>query len=61
MVALAASASMNFYGHSFVAGPDGAIVAEADREQESFVTHTFDFEAMRLERASWGGGVTSLL
>lgn len=64
MVALAASnrigsevsdsASMHFYGHSFIAGPDGAIVAEADREQESFVTHAFDFEAMRLERASWG-------
>lgn len=64
MVALAASnrigqeisdsVTMTFYGHSFVAGPDGAIVAEADRDGESLAVHTFDLEQMRLERAAWG-------
>jgi len=64
MVALAASnrigqeisdsATMTFYGHSFVAGPDGAIVAEANGGTESIAIHAFDFEQMRLDRAAWG-------
>ena len=43
-----------FYGSSFVAGTDGAKVAELGRSEEGVVTATFDLEAVRRERASWG-------
>jgi len=43
-----------FYGSSFVAGTDGAKVAELGRDEEGIVTATFDLEAVRRERASWG-------
>jgi N-carbamoylputrescine amidase len=43
-----------FYGSSFVAGTDGAKVAELSREEEGFVAASFDLEAVRRERASWG-------
>ncbi|HEX7578966.1 MAG TPA: N-carbamoylputrescine amidase [Thermoanaerobaculia bacterium] len=43
-----------FYGSSFVAGTDGAKVAELGRTEEGVVTATFDLESVRRERASWG-------
>ena len=43
-----------FWGRAFVAGPDGAIVAEADTTSDTFVTATFDLEAVRQKRAEWG-------
>jgi len=43
-----------FYGSSFVAGTDGAKVAELGRSEEGVVTATFDLESVRRERASWG-------
>ena len=43
-----------FYGSSFVAGTDGAKVAELGRAEEGVVTAAFDLEAIRRERASWG-------
>ena len=43
-----------FYGSSFVAGADGAKVAELGRDEEGIVTATFDLAAIRRERASWG-------
>jgi len=43
-----------FYGSSFVAGTDGAKVAELGRTEEGVVTATFDLETVRRERASWG-------
>jgi N-carbamoylputrescine amidase len=43
-----------FYGSSFVAGTDGAKVAELGRTEEGVVTAAFDLEAIRRERASWG-------
>jgi len=43
-----------FYGSSFIAGTDGAKVAELGRDEEGIVTATFDLAAIRRERASWG-------
>ena len=64
MVALAASnrigveendsATMTFYGSSFVAGPTGEKRAEAGREEQAVVTAAFDLDELRAMRASWG-------
>ena len=48
------AATMTFYGSSFVAGPTGAIVAEAPRDVPGVVTATFDLDAIALQRRSWG-------
>jgi N-carbamoylputrescine amidase len=59
----------SFYGHSFIAEPSGEIVAELKAGEEGFITRTFNREALRTARASWGffrdrrpdlyGGLTS--
>ncbi|MFZ5790659.1 MAG: N-carbamoylputrescine amidase [Pseudomonadota bacterium] len=43
-----------FYGSSFIAGPHGEKVAEAGRDEEAVLTGTFDLDAIRAARASWG-------
>ena len=43
-----------FYGSSFIADHTGAIVKHADRTSESIFTATFDLEAIREYRRSWG-------
>jgi N-carbamoylputrescine amidase len=43
-----------FYGSSFIAGPTGAKLAEADRVEESVLTARFDPELIRRQRDSWG-------
>jgi N-carbamoylputrescine amidase len=48
------AAEITFYGSSFIADHTGAIVAEATRTDETVITHTFDLEALRAVRASWG-------
>lgn len=48
------AATMTFYGSSFIAGPTGAIVAEAPRDARSVVTAAFDLDAIALQRRSWG-------
>jgi N-carbamoylputrescine amidase len=64
MVALAASnrigveendsATMTFYGLSFIAGPTGKKLAEARRDDQAIVMADFDFDEIRTMRASWG-------
>ncbi len=64
MVALAASnrigveehdtATMTFYGSSFVAGPTGEKLAEAGRDEQAVVTAQVDLAEIRAMRASWG-------
>ncbi|WP_375595377.1 N-carbamoylputrescine amidase [Algihabitans albus] len=49
----AEAAAMRFYGASFIADATGAKVAEAKAEQ-GVITATFDLEAIRAARASWG-------
>jgi N-carbamoylputrescine amidase len=45
---------MTFYGSSFIAGPAGEKVAEADRGTQSVLTATFDLEQVRAQRHAWG-------
>ena len=45
---------MTFYGSSFIAGPAGEKVAEADRSSESVLTASFDLEQVRAQRHAWG-------
>ena len=46
--------SLTFYGSSFIADETGALVEQADRENEGVLTHTFDLDAIREMRHSWG-------
>jgi N-carbamoylputrescine amidase len=45
---------MTFYGHSFIADHTGEIVAQADDHSEQILTATFDLDAIRRYRHSWG-------
>jgi N-carbamoylputrescine amidase len=45
---------ITFYGSSFIAGPEGEILAEAPSDQEAVITARFDFDAVALKRRSWG-------
>ncbi|CAO3422100.1 N-carbamoylputrescine amidase [Azospirillum doebereinerae] len=45
---------ITFYGSSFIAGPQGEIVAQADRDSRSVLTATFDLDRLAAQRASWG-------
>jgi N-carbamoylputrescine amidase len=50
----AEAAEMTFYGSSFIADIHGAKVAEAPCDKAGVVTASFDLEACRAARASWG-------
>ena len=45
---------MTFYGSSFIAGPSGEKLVEADRDAEAILTATVDLEAARAQRHAWG-------
>jgi len=49
-----AAAQLTFYGASFIADELGAKVAEADGKSRAVITATFDLDALRKKRASWG-------
>ena len=42
------------YGSSFIASHTGEKLAEADRASEAVITATFDLDAIRSYRQSWG-------
>jgi N-carbamoylputrescine amidase len=46
--------AITFYGSSFVAGPDGAVIAEMNRVEEGFASAAFDLDALAEARAAWG-------
>ncbi len=46
--------SLEFYGSSFIAGPSGEMVCEADRGSETVLTHTFDLAEVAAYRREWG-------
>ena len=46
--------AMTFFGSSFIADETGKKVAEAGREGEAVLVHTFDLDATRNLRAQWG-------
>ncbi len=48
------TAGITFYGSSFIADPTGAKVAEAGESEREVITATFDLDAIRAQRASWG-------
>lgn len=48
------SCALTFYGSSFIAGPHGEKLAEAGREEEAVLTASFDLDAIRAMRTSWG-------
>ena len=48
------SSSLTFYGSSFIADETGALVEEAGRDEETILLHTFDLDAVREMRLSWG-------
>lgn len=45
---------MTFYGHSFIAGKAGEIIAEADDNTEQAIVARFDLEEIRAYRHAWG-------
>jgi N-carbamoylputrescine amidase len=45
---------MTFYGSSFIAGPAGEKLVEADRSTEAVITATIDLDAIRAQRHAWG-------
>lgn len=48
------SATMTFYGSSFIAGPTGEMVGEANRIDQSVIAASFDLDDIRAKRAAWG-------
>ncbi len=48
------NAEITFYGASFITGPDGAKIAEADVPDEMVLTAEIDLEAAHRQRLNWG-------
>ena len=48
------SSSLTFYGSSFIADATGELVASAGRDTEEILYASFDLDALRAERFSWG-------
>ncbi|MBE7899941.1 N-carbamoylputrescine amidase [Paenibacillus polymyxa] len=46
--------SINFYGSSFIAGPQGNKIAEAGRTDEEVLTAEFDLDELEVGRIEWG-------
>ncbi len=46
--------TITFYGSSFIAGPQGQLIAEADRSSEGVLTAEFDRDELAALRAGWG-------
>ena len=46
--------TLEFYGSSFITGPTGDKIAEADRTSETVLTATFDLDEVAILRRSWG-------
>ncbi|WP_205669571.1 N-carbamoylputrescine amidase [Acinetobacter sp. MB5] len=45
---------MTFYGSSFIADQTGAILQQADRDQETVLVQAFDLDKIAQQRAAWG-------
>jgi N-carbamoylputrescine amidase len=48
------SAITTFYGSSFIAGPTGEKIAEAERDGEAVLVAGFDLDKIRRQRDAWG-------
>jgi N-carbamoylputrescine amidase len=48
------AATMTFYGSSFIAGPQGGIVADAPKDAPAVITAEFDLDTIAEARRNWG-------
>ena len=48
------TSALTFYGSSFITDETGEVVEDAGRTEEQVILHTFDLEAIRQMRFSWG-------
>lgn len=46
--------SINFYGSSFIAGPQGNMIVEAGRDEQTVLVSEFDLDALEVQRIEWG-------
>lgn len=46
--------SITFYGSSFIAGPQGNMIAEAGRTEETTLVAEFDLDQLEVQRIEWG-------
>jgi N-carbamoylputrescine amidase len=46
--------SITFYGSSFIAGPQGNKIAEANRTEETVLVAEFDLDQLQSQRIEWG-------
>jgi N-carbamoylputrescine amidase len=46
--------SLDFYGSSFIADQTGAKVEEAGMDNRDILIHSFDLDALQVERTGWG-------
>ena len=46
--------SITFYGSSFIAGPQGNLIAEAGRTEETTLVAEFDLDQLEVQRIEWG-------
>lgn len=45
---------INFYGSSFIAGPQGNKITEANRTEETVLVAEFDLDQLEIQRIEWG-------
>ena len=45
---------INFYGSSFIAGPQGNKIIEANRTEETVLVTEFDLDQLEMQRIEWG-------
>jgi N-carbamoylputrescine amidase len=48
------SSALVFYGSSFLTDETGNVLAQADREGETILTASYDFDRIRKDRLNWG-------
>ncbi|MCE5221499.1 MAG: N-carbamoylputrescine amidase [Clostridium sp.] len=48
------SSKITFYGSSFIAGPQGNKIAEANRTEETVLVAEFDLDQLETQRIEWG-------
>lgn len=46
--------SITFYGSSFIAGPQGNLIREAGRAEETTLVAEFDLDQLEVQRIEWG-------
>jgi N-carbamoylputrescine amidase len=46
--------AITFYGSSFIAGPQGNKIAEAERTEETVIVAEFDLDQLQAQRFDWG-------